>query len=71
MLQGITDEQRDFLESSCKPNAIEVARFSSLYPKIINQEKINALRVEARIREASGSGKPISVLERRDGVLYI
>jgi len=71
MLQGLSDEARDQLESYCKPHATEVARFFNSYPKINNEEQLNALRVEARIREASRGGKPISVLERRDGVLYI
>lgn len=71
MLQGISDPKREQLENSCKHHASEVARFYSLYPKIINKEQISALRVEARIRAASGGAKPISVLERRDGVLYI
>lgn len=71
MLQGLTDSQRQKLETGGKLNATEVARFFGLYPKILNVELINALRVEARIRAASSSGKSIDVLERRDGVLYI
>ncbi len=54
MLQGLDQKKRQALESCCTPHALEVARFSELYPEVIDVEMINALRVEARLREASG-----------------
>jgi len=54
MLQGLDESHRQRLEACCKPYAVEVARFYGLYPHIIEEESINALRVEARLREASG-----------------
>ena len=71
MLRGLSDVKRDQLEMGCKPYASEVARFCVLYPKVLHEEHVNALRVEARIRAATGGEKPISVIGRRDGVLYI
>jgi len=50
---------------------MEVARFSGLYPKIINQTLINSLLVQARIRAASEGGNALKIQDRRDGVLYI
>jgi len=71
MLQGLPSALRQSLEQSSRTNAIEVARFYKLYPEIIDTDLISALRVQARIREASDSGKTPSIHARRDGVLYI
>jgi len=71
MLHGLPDEVRRRLEQASRTNAMEVARFHKVYPEIIDTELISALRVQARIRAASGSGKTPSIHERRDGVLYI
>ncbi len=69
MLHGLAANVRQKLENQCKPNAMEVARFSNLYPEIIDQELINSLRVEARLRSAT-EGAP-AINNRRDGILYI
>lgn len=69
MLHEMAPDVRDKLEKHCKPNAMEVARFSNLYPEIINQDLINSLRVEARMRSAT-EGTP-AINNRRDGILYI
>jgi len=53
MLQGISDEERSRLEACCSEHALEVARFSKMYPSIIDKPSIDALRVEARLREAA------------------
>lgn len=71
MLQGLPSDVRQKLEQASRTNAIEVARFYKLYPEIIDTDLINALRVQARIREASNSGKTPDIHSRRDGVLYI
>lgn len=71
MLHDLTTAQRQRLESSCSPYATEVNRFCGLYPEIVDEELIKALRVEARLREVSGSGGHSNVQNRRDGILYI
>lgn len=71
MLQSLTETERDRLEHCCAGQATEVARLCGLYPLIINQDLINALRVEARLRSVSNPGDASSVQNRRDGILYI
>lgn len=72
MLQSLTRTQREHLESCCEPYATEVARFCGLYPELINEELIRALRVEAKLRAVSDtSGGHGNVQNRRDGVLYM
>lgn len=71
MLQGLQQEDRARLEQSCEPYATEVARLCGLYPEILNEPLIQALRVEARLREVSDTGLQSKVHNRRDGVLYI
>ncbi len=53
MLQGLQPARRERLEASCQPHATEVARLCGLYPEIIDEPSIRALRVEARLRQAS------------------
>ncbi len=53
MLQQLTHSERQRLESCCKPYAIEVARLCKLYPEVVDEELIRALRVEARLRAAT------------------
>jgi len=71
MLQNLAPSDRGQLESCCQPYATEVARFCGLYPQVIDEELIRALRVEARLREVSNVNDPSSVRNRRDGVLYM
>ena len=71
MLQGLVHLERKRLESCCEPYATEVARLCGLYPEVLDEPMINALRVEARLRELSGTEDPSSVHNRRDGVLYM
>jgi len=71
MLHGLSEDDRRRLETCCRPQAVEVARFVGVYPEIVDNELIQALCVEARFRAAHDQeGKP-SVHSRRDGVLYI
>jgi hypothetical protein len=51
VLDFIQDKQREQLESAAKHNALLVEKMFLLYPKIINQQAINAARVEARMRK--------------------
>ncbi len=71
MLQSLSEQERDRMEKCCTGQATEVARLCGLYPQIVNEDLINALRVEARLREASNTGEISSVQNRRDGILYI
>ncbi len=71
MLHGLTTDERSRLESYCRSQAMEVARFANLYPEIIDQSLIQSLRVEAKLREASGSAGQPALHNRRDGILYI
>jgi len=71
MLQGLPSHTRERLEQCCQPYATEVARFCGLYPDIVDQEFIKALRVEARLREVSGGSDHSAVRNRRDGILYM
>ena len=71
MLHGLTPACRQRLENWCRSEAPEVARFWGLYPEILDQESVQALRVEARFRAAHDRDGQPSVQSRRDGVLYI
>jgi len=71
MLQGLQHSDRERLEACCEPYATEVARLSGLYPEVLNESLINALRVEARLRELSGTEDQSNVQNRRDGILYM
>lgn len=71
MLHGLDQITRQRLESYCRPQAIEVARFSSVYPEVYNEVLIQSLRVEARLRGTTDSDSKGGVQNRRDGVLYI
>lgn len=53
MLQGLSQPDRQRLESCCEPYATEVARLCGLYPEVLNEPLLRALRVEARLREAT------------------
>lgn len=57
MLHGLSQQNRQRLESSCKPYATEVARFCGAYPEVLDQELMRTLRVEARLREVSNVRK--------------
>ncbi len=68
MLHGLEREDRRRLEIAARPNAVEVERFYSLYPEVVDADLISALRVEARLRSATEENTPLH--KRRDGVLY-
>ena len=71
MLHGLNNADRTRLEASCRPQAMEVARFHTLYPEIVDDNLIKSLRVEAKLRAATGTHSHGAVHNRRDGVLYI
>ena len=53
MLQGLACEERQRLEQAARENALEVERFHHLYPEVIDQKQLTALRVEARLRKGA------------------
>ena len=57
MLQDLPRAERQRLERAASENAIDVERFHSLYPEIIDEKLITALRVEAKMRRAAESGR--------------
>ena len=50
MLQGLAHEDRQRLEQASRENAVDVERFHQLYPEVIDQKLLKALRVEAKLR---------------------
>lgn len=71
MLHGLNHNDRQRLEQCCRPHAMEVARFCGLYPEVIDEALIQALRVEARLRAATEGESQPALHRRRDGILYI
>jgi len=53
VLDFLKDAQREMLELTAKNNALLVDKMFPLYPKIINQQAINAARVEAMMRKSN------------------
>lgn len=69
MLHGLEQADRLRMEQASRPHAKEVARFFSMYPEVIDNELMSAIRVEARIRGLTEDQDPLH--NRRDGILYI
>jgi hypothetical protein len=69
MLHGLQPEERRRLEHAAKSQAAEVARFYPLYPEVVDEKVMNAIRAEARLRSSTDEQNPL--LDRRDGVLYL
>jgi len=55
MLHGLAHEVRQRLEQDARKHALEVERYYPLYPEVVDQKLMSAIRVEARLR---GSSKP-------------
>ena len=53
MMQGLSTATRDRLEAFASHYVFDVQRFYTLYPEIIDEKRMNAARVEARIRKAN------------------
>ncbi len=53
VLDFLRDPQRETLESTARNQALLVDKMHLLYPKIINQQAINAARVEAVMRKST------------------
>lgn len=69
MLHDLVHEERLSLEIAAKAHPFEVTRFFNLYPEIADNTVMNAIRVEARLRDSEVEQS--AQLERRDGILYI
>ncbi len=69
MLHGLDQAQRKQLEINARAHALEVERFYSLYPDVVDQTMMNAILVEARLR---GSSEDLPEMhKRRDGIHYL
>ena len=68
MLHGVGWEARRRMELAAKENALDVARLYPLYPEIADNDVMDQIRVEARLRMAAG--ETAYAMGRRDGVLY-
>ena len=53
VLDFLRDKQRENLELTAKNHALLVDKMFPLYPKVINQQAINAARVEAMMRKSN------------------
>lgn len=69
MLHGLTHDDRVRLELASRPHVKEVSRFFPMYPEIVDEALMNAIRIEARLRGLTEESDPLH--SRRDGVLYI
>jgi len=68
MLHGVSLEERRRIELAARANALDVARFFPLYPEIADNDVMDRIRIEARLRMAAGEAA--YTMGRRDGVLY-
>lgn len=68
MLHGVGLDERRRMELASRANALDVARFYPLYPEIADNEVMDKIRIEARLRMAAG--ETAYTMGRRDGVLY-
>jgi len=57
VLDFLRDTQRGMLEKSAKQHALLVEKMYPLYPKVIDQQVINAARVEAMMRRSNQTKK--------------
>lgn len=53
MLQGLTTTERDRMETAARQNVFEVDQYFALYPEIVDEQRMAAIRVEARLRRGS------------------
>jgi hypothetical protein len=53
MLQSLSAEERSRLEVAARPHVFEVDQFYPLYPEVNDQQLMNTIRVEARLRRAT------------------
>jgi hypothetical protein len=63
VLDFLRDTQRETLELAAKNHALLVDQMFPLYPKVINQQAINAARVEARMRKSNQVKTRDNILE--------
>ncbi len=66
VLEFLRDTQHESLEITAKNHALLVDELYPLYPKVINTQSINAVRVEARMRKTNqtiSSGRSAGAIE--------
>ncbi len=69
MLHGLNQELRRQLEINARLHALEVERFYQLYPEVVDQVLMNAIRVEAKLRSVTED--QLALHKRRDGIHYL
>ena len=50
MLQGLSEHDRERMEIAAKSHVMEVDQYFPLYPEVNDQQRMSAIRVEARLR---------------------
>ena len=53
LLQGLPAQVRDRLEAAAKGHAIEVDQYYPLYPEVLDEKRMAAIRIEAMLRRGS------------------
>lgn len=54
MLHGLSQDDRRRMEHAARAHALDLARFYPLYPDVADQDTVDRIRVEARLRMAAG-----------------
>jgi len=54
MLHGLSPQDRARMELAARAHALDVARFYPLYPAVADRDRVDKIRVEARLRMAAG-----------------
>jgi hypothetical protein len=57
MLQGLSRDDRDRMERAAKKHAIEVDQYYPLYPEVVDEKRMAAIRVEALLRRGAPPSK--------------
>ncbi|MCB1800078.1 MAG: hypothetical protein KDI82_00170 [Gammaproteobacteria bacterium] len=63
MLQGLTTSERERMETAAKLHVLEVDEYCALYPEIVDEHRMAAIRVEARLRRGMPAA-PAAVKEQ-------
>lgn len=70
-LQGLSRETRRRLEQAASRHPFEVERFYPIYPEVADEEQMNTIRVEARMRGVEETESSENQTNQRQGILYI
>lgn len=53
MLHGLSEVEREHLEIAAKEHALEVDQYFALYPEVNDENRMSAIRIEARLRQSA------------------